>query len=193
MRSAYGLGASRPYVFGFGGADPRKNTAAVLEAWAMLTGEVRGETVLLLVGIQPPALARFRRQAEGAGSNGDCRLHGFAAEEDIPALLSGATALCYPSLSEGFGLPILDAFACGTPVLTGNTTSLPEVAGDAAVQVDSADARAIARGLADLLTHPARAAELAARGRRRVEQFTWAACAERAAGVFERATERTGS
>jgi len=193
VRSAYGLEADRPYVFGFGGADPRKNTAAVLDAWAAMPGAARGRAALLLVGIQPEALARFRRQAERAGLNGSCRLHGFAAEEDIPALLSGAAALCYPSRSEGFGLPILDAFACGTPVLTGNTTSLPEVAGDAAMQVDPADVRAIADGLAGLLTDPALAAELAARGRRRVEQFTWPACAERAAGVFEKAMESSES
>ncbi len=99
--------------------------------------------------------------------------------------MSGATVLCYPSLSEGFGLPVLDAFACNTAVLTSNTTSLPEVAGDAAVLVDPEDCQSIAEALAELLRNERQRQELVARGRARLKKFTWQACAERTSRVFE--------
>ncbi|NQU77000.1 MAG: glycosyltransferase family 4 protein [Planctomycetes bacterium] len=187
VRANYGLQAGRRYVLGFGGADPRKNTDALIAAWSKLPAGLRNDYVLLIVGVQEPALEKFRRQAEGAGLNGSCLLHGFAREADIPALLSGAEVLCYASRSEGFGLPILDAFACGTAVLTSNVTSMPEVAGNAAVLVDPEDILAIAGGLVRLLTDEALRAELVNLGRKRVKEFTWADCAERAACVFEEA------
>lgn len=189
MREAFGLRDGRPYVFGFGGADPRKNTAAVIEAWAKLPPQRRRDYALVLVGIQGPSLARFTAQAEALGVAESCRLHGFADEKHIPALITGATVLCYPSLSEGFGLPVLDGFACETPVLTSTATSLPEVAGEAAVLVDPSDSKAIADGLEQLLADDALRDELVRRGRRRAGLFTWQACADRAAAVLESAME----
>ena len=105
----------------------------------------------------------------------------FADEADLPALLSGATALCYPSLSEGFGLPVLDAFACGTPVITSNSTSLPEVAGDAALLVDPADAGAIRAAIEQVSASADLRQSLRERGRRRLEDFSWDRCAHTAA------------
>jgi glycosyltransferase involved in cell wall biosynthesis len=185
VRAAYGLEPDRPYVFGFGGADPRKNTEGVLRAWARLDAPSRRDHVLLLVGLNPPARARFEALAEELKIAERARLSGFADEADIPALLSGATLLCYPSLAEGFGLPVLDAFVCETAVLTSDATSLPEVAGDAAELVDPDDVEAIAAALAGLLVDDARRAELIARGRERVKRFTWDAVAQRAAQAFE--------
>jgi glycosyltransferase involved in cell wall biosynthesis len=112
---------------------------------------------------------------------------GFAAEEDMAALISGAVCLCYPSLSEGFGLPVLDGFACGTPVITSTTTSLPEVAGDAALLVDPCDTRAISDALHLLISSPEERARLAGLGNSRVRAFTWQGCAARAAAALERA------
>ncbi len=103
----------------------------------------------------------------------------------MPALFSGAAIFCYPSLSEGFGLPILDAFACGTPVLTGNSTSLPEVAGEAALLVEANDPQSIAHGLGELLTSPQKCSELVEKGRRRAQEFTW----EKSAASVARALE----
>lgn len=113
----------------------------------------------------------------------------FAAEADIPALLSGATALCYPSLSEGFGLPVLDAFECGTPVITSSTTSLPEVTGDAGLLVDPTDVEAIRAAMHRLACEPALAEELRARGRERLKQYSWDRCAATAAGVLAAAAQ----
>lgn len=191
VRARYGLAADQPYVFAFGSGDPRKNTARVIEAWGRVSAWVRDQYGLLIVGLAPAAVEAFRRQARGLGVADVCRLHGFADEADLPALLSGAAVLCYVSVSEGFGLPILDAFACDTAVLTGNTTSLPEVAGDAAVQVDPEDTDAIAAALTELLTDDRQRAGWIERGRERLRQFTWPACAERACRVFEKAMTRT--
>jgi glycosyltransferase involved in cell wall biosynthesis len=187
LRRKRGIQTYRPYVLGFGGADPRKNTAGILQAWARMPEGVRDACALLLVGIQEPALTVFRRQAQHLGLDGSCFLDEFVEEEEIPALISGATVMCYPSRSEGFGLPILDAFACQTPVLTSNTTSLPEVAGDAAMLVDPEDPKAIAAGLMELLGNDALRADMVARGREQLSRFTWTACAERTAEAIESA------
>jgi glycosyltransferase involved in cell wall biosynthesis len=138
------------------------------------------------VGVQEAALARFRDKARSLGvAEGSVR--GFADEDDLPALLSGAALLCYPSLAEGFGLPILDAFVCKTAVLTSTTTSLPEVAGDAALLVDPTDTLTLRAGLERLLSSEEARNDLVARGWRRVKEFSWERCAECVALVLEKA------
>lgn len=187
VRCKYGLQADQPYVLMFAAADPRKNTPRVLEAWKRLSPALRREYRLLAVGIEAEALPDFRRLAAGHGLDGDAVLNGFADEVDIAPLLSGATLLCYPSLAEGFGLPVLDAFACATPVLTSGTTSLPEVAGSAAVLVDPSRTDSVAEGLERLLSDAALRAALVNKGFERLQQFTWDKCADRLAGVMEAA------
>jgi alpha-1,3-rhamnosyl/mannosyltransferase len=184
VRAKYGLAPGRRFVFGFAAEDPRKNTRRVLEAWARLTAALRERFDLVLVGIQESALPTFRSIAQGLLPGGGWHLHGFAPDEDVPVLLAAADVLCFPSLSEGFGLPVLDAFRVGTAVLTSNVTSLPELTGDAAVLVDPRDADAISSGLAALLGDDACRAEFAARGRERERQFTWERTAERVAALL---------
>jgi len=180
-KAKYGLTPANRYAFGFAAADPRKNTRRLLEAFAAVPGDVR----LLLVGAQGAALDEFRQSADPR-----VVLHGFADAADLPALLSGADALAFPSRSEGFGLPILDGFACGVPVLTGNRTSLPEVAGDAAVLVDPDSTDDIRDGLSRLLSDAGLRAELAAKGTERLKQYTWAGTARVVAEAFEKAIGR---
>src|SRR5262249_9132921 len=109
---------------------------------------------------------------------------GGIPEEEKATLLSAATVFAFPSVYEGFGLPVLEAMACGTPVLTANSSSLPEVAGDAALLVDPLSVEAIAGGLADLLDSPERRAELSQRGLERAHQFRWDRVAERTVEVY---------
>ncbi|MCC7044031.1 MAG: glycosyltransferase family 4 protein [Acidobacteria bacterium] len=180
VRQRYGLRLGQPYVLCFGAADPRKNTRRVLEAWSRIDPAVRHRAALLVVGLDGAALQPLREWMSSLLPEGGWSLAGFADEADMPALISGATALCYPSLSEGFGLPVLDAFACDTPVITSRATSLPEVAGDAAVLVDPTDTEAIGRAMADLITRPELARDLRARGRRRLEEYSWDRCARTA-------------
>jgi glycosyltransferase involved in cell wall biosynthesis len=185
VKRRYGLSPERPYLFGFGATDLRKNTIRILKAWALLPANLRRECSLLMVGIQGPFLHEIRGESEALGLGTSAVLHGFADEDDIASLLSGSLGLCYPSLSEGFGLPILDAFVCETPVLTSDRTSLPEVAGSAALLVNPEDTCAIADGLKRLLTEPGLRSELIARGRERALAFSWKACAESVCQVFE--------
>lgn len=187
VRARYDVPAAAGYVLHFGMADPRKNTARTLDAWAGLPAEARGRFVLLVVGVQGPALDRFRAQAKQLGVSGSVSVHGYVPEDDVRALLAGAAVLCYPTTYEGFGLPILDGFAAGVPVLTGNATSLPEVAGDAAVMVDATSTEAVRDGLARMLADEGLRRALAARGRERLTRFSWEQTAEQVATAFERA------
>jgi glycosyltransferase involved in cell wall biosynthesis len=102
--------------------------------------------------------------------------------------LSAASVFAFPSLYEGFGIPVLEAFACGTPVLTANSSSLPEVAGDAAVMVDPTSVDAISQGLAELLGSPELRRELAGRGLVRAGRYRWSEIAERTIQVYHRAS-----
>ena len=185
VRAKYGLAPDQGYVFGFSGGDPRKNTDGIVQGYLELPESLRAQYGLVIVGMKEPWLSRWRSRIEATADAGRIFLNGFVPEEDVSPLLSAAALLCYPSFSEGFGLPVLDAFICGTAVLTSNTTSLPEVAGDAAVLVDPASAGDIARATARILTDHAFRADLVAKGRRRLEQFTWNAAAERFIEVVE--------
>lgn len=175
----------RPYVLHFGARNPRKNTARVLSAWAQLDATLRRDWRLLVVGLDERTLATMRTQAGQFAIEDSVRLHPFADEADLPALLSGAAVLCYPSLSEGFGLPILDAWTTGTAVLTSNTTSLPEVAEDGAVLIDPTDTTAIVAGLSQLMQSDDLRRHLHMRGRMLLRQYTWQKTAERFAQAME--------
>jgi glycosyltransferase involved in cell wall biosynthesis len=112
---------------------------------------------------------------------------GFVAEEDLAALYSGAVAFVFPSLYEGFGLPALEAMACGTPVITSSTTSLPEVVGDAALLVDPMDPDALRDAMSTILSDHSLRADLRRKGLRRATEFSWTRCAELTAGTYYRA------
>jgi glycosyltransferase involved in cell wall biosynthesis len=187
----YGLYPDQRYVLGFGGIDPRKNTRRILEAYARLPRATRCDVQLAVLGIRQPLLAQLEELARELRVEGTCRLHGYIADEEMISLLGGATVMCFPSLCEGFGLPVLDAFACGTAVLASNTTSVPEVAGDAALLIEPQDTAAITDGLCRLLDDEAFRRTLAWRGRERAKRFTWNACAERLASAMEEAARKS--
>ena len=126
-------------------------------------------------------LVAMLRRAEGAGR---VRWLDYVEADDMRALYQGAAAFVFPSLYEGFGLPVLEAFASGTPVITSTTTSLPEVAGDAALLVDPLDVDALAAAMAAVVEDTALAARLRAAGRTRAKAFTWARCADETVAVL---------
>ena len=182
-------GVDRPFALHFGGPALRKNTRRVLESWALAGSAVRGKYQLLVIGLDGSSLSDMQIRLRNLGLGKSVRLHGFADESDLPTLLSAATVLAYPSLSEGFGLPVLDAWATDTPVLCGDETSLPELAGDAAVLVDPTDARAIASGIARLFRDPGLRQLLVRRGRQHLVDYTWQATADRFIDAVERAAD----
>lgn len=175
------------FVLHFGASEQRKNTLRVLEAYALLPAGLRAEWTLVIVGLDDePTRLRVIQQAIRLQVGGTVQVCGFAPEEDLPALMSAAEVLAYPSLSEGFGLPIVDAWATRTAVVTSRTTSLPEVAGDAAELVGPTDANDIAEGLKRVLGDEAYRRSLVARGERRARLFTWEATANRFIATVER-------
>jgi glycosyltransferase involved in cell wall biosynthesis len=184
IRFKYGLEPNQRYSFAFGAADPRKNTARLIRAYARLRVELQDEFRLVIVGIQTESLPQFQALVDSLALTDQVRLHSFAPEEDISPLLSGASMLAFPSRYEGFGLPIVDAFFCGTPVLTGNRTSLPEVAGDAAILVDSDNDEELTAEWARMLSDESLRRSLREKGLARSQMFHWTHTADTVAKVF---------
>lgn len=180
------LGISQPYLLFVGTLQPRKNLARTLAAFEHLVASGAPHR-LVLVGqrgwLADPLFAAITRPAAPARDR--VHLTGYLADEDVPIVYNGAAALAFPSLHEGFGLPALEALACGTPVLTSNSSSLPEVVGDAALLVDPLDTAALAAGLARLIGDEALRAELRERGLARARQFTWRRTAEQTLEILE--------
>jgi glycosyltransferase involved in cell wall biosynthesis len=182
-------GIDGPYLLFLGGIEPRKNLPAIVGAFRALDGDVR----LVIAGGSVPWNPEGRQLLEGAldGLPPPVRdritLTGYLPEADKVALLAGAEALVFPSLYEGFGFPVLEAMAAGTPVLTSEVSSLPEVAGDAAFLVDPRSEESIAEGMERLLEDADLRARLSASGRERVRAFRWEDTARRTARVLHEA------
>lgn len=179
----YGLGPR--WFLTFAGSTPRKNADGVLNGFGRVRPDLRHGVQIVLVGCEPEAYRRhLMAHALRLGIASECQILGFVPHDDLPTVLGGSCGLLMPSRYEGFGLPILDAFACGVPVLTSHVSSMPEVAGDAAVYCDPNNAASIATGIEQLLDSDT-AAELVHKGRRRLEQFTWQRTAEAMCAVYE--------
>jgi len=164
----------RPYFLHIGSSDPNKNTANILRAFAVFSRHGHSAHVLCIAGKWPAqALAQLERSHPGLLASGRLRMLGYVPDDDLPALYSGADLFVYPSLLEGFGLPVLEAMRCACPVLTSTVSSLPEVAGDAALLVDPHDPEALAAALAQLAGDAALRADLVRRGQARAALFSW--------------------
>lgn len=159
------------YLVALGSLEPRKNLNRLLQAWAQIESKIPSDIWLVLAGSQGKKMVF----GDVAMKELPPRVHltGHVADALLPALYSGAIASIYPSLYEGFGLPPLEAMACGTPVLTSNVTSLPEVVGNAAITVDPLDAEAIADGLIRLVDDSALRLRLRSLGLKQASQFSW--------------------
>jgi glycosyltransferase involved in cell wall biosynthesis len=182
VRKRYRL--ERPFVLFVGTIEPRKNIDTLLDAYAALAPSLGEEFDLVLAGpagwARPETVARLRA----------VRYLGYIPEADLAPLTAAATVFVYPSLYEGFGFPVAQAMAAGVPVVTSNVSSLPEVAGDAALLVDPRSTAALRDGLERLLLSPDLRKELATRGRVRARELTWERCAARSLRFFERVAGR---
>ncbi|MHB0856229.1 MAG: glycosyltransferase family 4 protein [Anaerolineae bacterium] len=167
------LGLAQPYLLYLGTNKPHKNLVRLVEAWAGLPREIQEAHLLVLAGWEDPRYPEARRAVERLGVGARVRFLGAVANSDLPTLLSGATALVFPSLYEGFGLPVLEAMACGAPVACSGTSSLPEVVGDAALTFDPLDVAGICLAMTQLLADEDLRRELALRGLARARTFTW--------------------
>lgn len=169
VREKYGL--DKPFVLFVGNSNPRKNLERLMQAFD-LAKEDGIDHQLIIAGEQGWKFDREEAR-KGLKHGEDVRFIGFVPDGDMPALYSAADLFAFPTLYEGFGIPVLEAQACGTPVLTSDCSSLPEVGGDAAVYVDPYDAASIRDGMLKLLSDKQYAAALAQKGYENVKRFSW--------------------
>jgi glycosyltransferase involved in cell wall biosynthesis len=167
-----------------GALEPRKNVLRLVEAWAALDPAMRRDVRLVLAGAKGWLNDSIHARVAELGVERSVQVIGYVAEADVAALYSLATVFAYPSLAEGFGLPVVEAMACGTPVLTSDASSLPEVAGDAALCVSPTRVDEIAGGLARLLGDTALRRELARRGLERAARYSWERAARETLAVY---------
>ncbi len=170
------------FVLGVGTLEPRKDWPTLIQAFGRL-GPLAADCELVIAGA--PGWLMDDIQA-AVRQHPRVRLLGFVPDEDLPALYSCALAFAYPSVYEGFGLPALEALACGVPVLVANASSLPEVVGDAALRVPPGDIDAWAQALARLLTDDELRVTLARRGPLQASRFRWDGCAAAVEAAYER-------
>ena len=185
VASKYAL--PHPYLLFLGGEKPHKNVRNVLRAFAEARRDRGVPHALVLAGPMPKNRSRVEALIAALDLGSRVVRPGVVPEEDLPGLYAGADAFLYPTLYEGFGLPVAEAMACGVPVLTSSTSALQEIAGGYAYLVDPMDVDAIARGIADLATDPGRRAEFADLGRRRAADFSWDHAAELTLRVYAEA------
>jgi len=170
------------YLLFVGTLEPRKNLSQLIDAL-----EILGDSVPDLVVVGSTGWGDVP-EAENLTSKTKMRVHfaGFVQPSDLGAIYAGAQVLCYPSLMEGFGLPILEAMSYGTPVVTSNGSSTQEVSGNAAVLVDPLNIESIAAGITQAISHKA---ELSQLGRKRASEMTWQATAQKTVEVYERVVQ----
>jgi glycosyltransferase involved in cell wall biosynthesis len=200
VRTRYNL--CGPYVLYVGTLHPRKNLVRLVQAFASVLQCLSGrpgrgsepgpgsqfpvpDLQLVLAGQKGWLYDDVAAQVRKLGLDGRVILTGYVPDDDLPALLSGALAFVFPSLYEGFGLPVLEAMACGTPVVCSNVSSLPEVVGDAALMVDPLDIDSLAKGLVAAVTDDMLRHELIERGFQQMRRFSWRRCAQETLQVLE--------
>lgn len=174
------------YILHVGTIEPRKNLVRLVQAYHRLCQRVPDVPRLVLAGMQGWLYEDVPAEVEALGLEERVVLLGRVAGELLPALYNGARCFVYPSLYEGFGLPVLEAMACGVPVVTSNSSSLPEVAGDAAILVDPYDVMGIAEAVEQVLMDDDRVTTLRERGLERAARFTWEATARETLKVYEK-------
>lgn len=185
IRQRYAL--PERYLLSVGTLEPRKNLARVLEAYATLPASTQAATPLLLAGMQGWGEQSYSARVQQALNRGTIRRLGYVSSDDLPGLYALAQGFVYVSLYEGFGMPVVEAMAAGTPVLTANTTATAEVSAGVALEVMPRDVDAIRHGISQLLddTHFQRIQS----GQARARQFTWQASANRLVSSFTHALQ----
>jgi len=189
IRAKYGIPPSRPIVLYVGTEHPRKNLDALLRAFAQVTSSA----VLVKVSVpRHPQHEILERLARSLGVASRVRSLEGVVGEDLPGLYGAADVLVLPSLTEGFGLPPLEAMACGTPVAVSNAGSLPDVVGNAGLLFDPRDVASVADAIQEVLSDSALRDELRVRGQSRARQFPWEATVQGVLHVYKAAKLMTG-
>ena len=181
------LGVRGKHILFMGTLSVRKNVGTLLEAYARLRAKIAGAPPLILAGHRTPASARWEARAGQPPLNGHVTITGYVDSARKIDLYAEAAMLVLPSYEEGFGLPVLEAMACGVPVVVSNRGSLPEVAGAAAEPIDADDAEGFARAMASVVSGDAQAA--IERGMTQAAKYSWPSCAAAAHHAYQSAIE----
>ena len=185
VKAKYGVKGK--FILTVGNLQPRKNLIRLVKAFLLLreSESCDSKVQLAIVGQAFWRESEIYRAVEEEGLKGEVIFTGYVPDEDLPLLYNAAELFVFPSLYEGFGLPPLEAMACGTPVVCSNAASLPEVVGDAALMIDPYDVKAIAQAIFDVLSKPSLRGKLKAKGLRRAASFSWRETAKRTLQVYE--------
>lgn len=178
-------GISPPFILAVGNLQPRKNLRRLVAAFRRLLAEGFAGYQLVLAGKEALHASRFRAEVIDLLQSGKLVRTGYVPAADLSALYCMASVFVYPSIYEGFGLPVLEAMACGTPVVASNTSALPEVAGNAALLVDPYQEDQIAQAIAQILTDPDLVRSLIVEELRQAQRFSWHETAQRTVAVYE--------
>jgi len=173
------------YFLTVGTLEPRKNLGLAFRAYGELPLSVRNQYPLVVIGMKGWHFSEIERSMLPLAQAGHIRQLGYVPREDLATLMAGATALIYPSIYEGFGLPPLEAMACGTPVICSNVSTLPEVVGDAGILIDPSDEAGLREHLHAITEDKKLRADLSVRARERSLRFTWKNCAQQTIEVYK--------
>ena len=181
-RNKYNI-SDKPYIFSIGTVQPRKNYSRLIRALKIIR-EGGLDVQLVIAGGKGWLEGEMYKTLDETKMHEHVNLIGFVDDEDIPALYSDAECVAYVSLYEGFGFPVLEGMACGTPVVTSNVSSMPEVAGDVAIMVDPYDVEAIADAIETVLTDSALREEMIQQGYKHASHFTWEKSARQLHSIY---------
>ncbi|GAB4506251.1 MAG: glycosyltransferase family 1 protein [Anaerolineales bacterium] len=184
VRETYAGG--RPFILAVGTLEPRKNYPTLIRAFAQARQAARLPHALIIVGRKGWVYEPIFAAVDELGLHDHVLFPGFVPDEELPVLYSAADVLVTPSFYEGFGLPALEAMACGTPVIVSDVSSLPEVVGDAGVRIDPRDEAGLAEAMVHVVQDSALRAALRAAGRERARRFTWDDAARELLAVYAR-------
>ncbi len=187
------LGLAGSYVLGIGSADPRKNLETLLRAYALLPAEQRAHHQLAIVWTHQHLAGAIAHLAHELGIAGQTVFLKRVSDGELAALYAGASLFAFPSRHEGFGLPLLEAMACGAPVVAANNSSLPEIVGDAGLLCDADDYQELAAMMLRVLSDKQLAQKLRAAGQRRASMFSWKRCARETLAAYAQIKPRGGA
>jgi alpha-1,3-rhamnosyl/mannosyltransferase len=181
------------YLLAVGTLEPRKNLSAALHAYRSLPASLRARYPLVIVGMLGWKTSALEQSLAPLVQAGEVRQLGYLPREELAVVTAGAMAMVYPSLYEGFGLPPLEAMACGVPAITSNTSSLPEVVGDSALTMAPHDVDLLASHMRDMLTQPELRQQLSERALARSRTFSWARCVDETLDAYRLAADLSNS
>jgi alpha-1,3-rhamnosyl/mannosyltransferase len=183
--SKYGLKYGH-YILYVGTLEPRKNIFNLIQAYAGLSSSLKNKYPLVLGGDRGWLMENLERQMDRLGIRSNTLVTGYLPQENLPAFYSGASVFVYPSLYEGFGLPVLEAMACGTPVVTSNVSSIAEIVGEGGIQVDPNDVKSLRNAIERVIEDTHLKENLRTLGFKRAKLFSWENCARDTLDVYSR-------